>query len=119
MLEVRNLTIHIDKENRTIIDNLSFTLNRGDKFAVIGLEGNGKSTLLKAIYNPQSLDYCDVKGVINIKGKVGYLPQTILEEWYDVPVYDYLLKEYPDSEIKLESYELLGKLDQVLFTLKI
>lgn len=118
MLEVRNLAIHIDKENRTIIDNLSFTLNRGDKFAVIGLEGNGKSTLLKAIYNPQSLDYCDVKGVINIKGKVGYLPQTILEEWYDVPVYDYLLKEYPDSEIKLESYELLGKLDQVLTRLR-
>ena len=31
---------------------MSFTLNPGDKLAVIGEEGNGKSTILKAIVNP-------------------------------------------------------------------
>ena len=47
MLEVKNVDIAIG--TRYLVKNLSFTLQRGDKLAIIGEEGNGKSTLLKSI----------------------------------------------------------------------
>ena len=52
MLEVKNVDIMIS--TRYLIKSLSFTLNKGDKLAIIGEEGNGKSTLLKSL-----LGICD------------------------------------------------------------
>ena len=78
MLEVRNLTIEKIAEKRTMINDLSFILNQNDKFAIIGLEGIGKSTLLKVILNEDNLDYIEISGDINNKTlKIGYLPQNI------------------------------------------
>ena len=51
MLQIKNLNISHLKDNRVLLQNLSFTLNSGDKAAIIGEEGNGKSTLLKLIYD--------------------------------------------------------------------
>ena len=70
MLQIENLTIHVNKDNRTLIKNLSFVLNENDKYAVVGLEGSGKSTLLKAIYDKNLINYCDVSGKIIKKGKI-------------------------------------------------
>ena len=53
MLEIKNLTIK--GKDRYLTKNLSFTLNNSDKLAIIGEEGNGKSTILKATYpSPQN-----------------------------------------------------------------
>ena len=52
MLQINNLKLIHDKDFRTLIDGLSFTVNPGDKIVIIGEEGEGKSTLLKWIYNP-------------------------------------------------------------------
>ena len=65
MLEIRNLTILVN--GRYIIKDLSLTLNKGDKLAIIGEEGNGKSTLLKTILS--MCDYGETRGTINLKGK--------------------------------------------------
>lgn len=51
MLQIKNLTITHIKDNRVLLQDLSFTLNSGDKAAIIGEEGNGKSTLLKLIFD--------------------------------------------------------------------
>ena len=48
MLEIKDLTISIS--DRYLIKNLNLILNSGDKLAIIGEEGNGKSTLLKSIW---------------------------------------------------------------------
>ena len=53
MIQVKNLNIVHKKDLRTIIENFSLVLNDGDKAVMIGEEGNGKSTLLKWIYDPQ------------------------------------------------------------------
>ena len=50
MLELRNITIHLKKDGRCIADDFCFTLKSGEKAAIIGEEGNGKSTLLKYVY---------------------------------------------------------------------
>ena len=49
MLQVKNLTITHRKDNRVLLDKFNLVLNDGDKCAIIGEEGNGKSTLLKVI----------------------------------------------------------------------
>lgn len=77
MFEVRNLKIKI--EDRYLVKDLSLTLNKGDKLAIIGEEGNGKSSLLKSMLG--ICDYANVDGVINSKGnKIGYLEQSINEK---------------------------------------
>ncbi|NLV99510.1 MAG: ABC-F family ATP-binding cassette domain-containing protein [Clostridiaceae bacterium] len=52
MLQVKNLTITQSRDLRTLVDNLSFHLKADDKMAVIGAEGNGKSSLLRLIHDP-------------------------------------------------------------------
>ena len=47
MLQVKNLTITHRKDNRVLLEKFNLVLNNGDKCAIIGEEGNGKSTLLK------------------------------------------------------------------------
>lgn len=54
-LEIKDLAIGYD--GRTVLENLNFTVKRGEIFAIMGGSGCGKSTLLKhiiGIYPPQS-----------------------------------------------------------------
>ncbi len=86
MLEIKNLTIKMG--DRCLVDNLSFSLSNKDKMAVIGEEGNGKSTLLKAILG--KCDYALVEGSIKVVGKIGYLEQSLDSTYGLTRVYDYL-----------------------------
>ena len=47
MLEVKNLTI--EYENTTIVRDISFTVESGEIYSIIGKSGCGKSTILNAI----------------------------------------------------------------------
>lgn len=59
---------------KIIFDNLTFGIDSGDKIGVIGVNGTGKSTLLKIL---AGLDTADSGKVITMKGlRLGYLPQT-------------------------------------------
>ena len=48
MLKINNLNVTTLK-GRELISDFSFVLNDGEHIALIGEEGNGKSTLLKII----------------------------------------------------------------------
>lgn len=83
MLELRNIKIRLKKDDRQLVDDFSFTLQSGDKAVIIGEEGNGKSTLLKLIYDPAQIEsYCDWEGSVITQSKIAYLPQT-LDQKYD------------------------------------
>ncbi|PAT01451.1 hypothetical protein CI105_06980 [Candidatus Izimaplasma bacterium ZiA1] len=119
MLNIKNISIRKISEDRELIKNLSFVLNQNDKFAIIGLEGNGKSTLLKAILNKNLIDYCEISGEIyKEKIKIGYLEQNIKEVWQNETVIDFLLKEDINSEIEPDSYLKLALLDKMLNQIK-
>ena len=95
MLQVNELTITHRKDLRAILDNFKLTLNDGDKAVIIGEEGNGKSTLLKWIYNPDLVsDYTECNG-IRITGKeiLGYLPQELPELDKQKSLYEYFSEE--------------------------
>jgi len=75
--------------DKTILNNISFLINEGDKCALIGDNGTGKSSLLKLITG----EYTKDSGEITFKKdiSIGYVAQnqdfesqkTIIEELYD------------------------------------
>ena len=87
MLELLNITIDLTQDNRKLTDNFSFSLMPGDKAVIIGEEGNGKSTLLKYIYDPSLTEsYCEVSGKVIKRGRTGYLSQMPSPEEMQTPV---------------------------------
>ena len=98
-----------------MLEDLSLVLNRKDKIAIIGEEGNGKSTLLKILINDPSLvDYISYSGKIDTFDHIiGYLPQSLDKAWLDQHVIEFLLKDSIDSEILLETYDNLAHLNQL------
>ena len=94
MLELKNVTIRLKKDGRTLVDNFSFALNHGEKAVMIGEEGNGKSTLLKFIYQRELIEeYCECSGYIINKGKTAYLPQTMSESCGELSLAEYFGNE--------------------------
>lgn len=76
MLECKDITIRMKNTGRTLVEGFSFTLMPGDRAALIGEEGNGKSTLLRCLYDRSAVeDYCEVEGRVTVRGHVAYLPQ--------------------------------------------
>jgi len=91
LLQIQNLTITHKKDLREIVKNFFLSLNTGDKAALIGEEGNGKSTLLKLIYDARMVeDYAEYTGTIQKKGlKLGYLPQELSGEQREQTIYEF------------------------------
>lgn len=91
MLDIRNVTITNREDNRCIIKDFNFTLNRGHKAVIIGEEGNGKSTLLKFIYDRSMIeDYCDYSGQVTAGIRCGYLKQEADPQWLKMSPAEYL-----------------------------
>lgn len=115
MLEIKALTISIN--DRYLIKNLNLTLNNSDKLAIIGEEGNGKSTLLKSILG--ICEYAEISGNINLKGnRIGYLEQSISADKLDKSVYEFLFideTDYYDKINNLYKYlKLINLTDDIL-----
>lgn len=108
MLIISNLTIVLKKDLRTLIKDFSFVLNKNDKVGIIGEEGNGKSSLLKVLYNPEETSkYLEITGNISIKDeKIGYLPQMIDEEKLNLSISELLNKEIDYSLLDYKKYYL-------------
>jgi len=116
MFDVRNLSIEILQDGRKLINNLSFSLEDGDKLAIIGEEGNGKSTIAKAIIFPERVSqYANITGQIQTNGAViGYLEQILDKDWYDQEIYRYFLKDNPLDDDDYDKYEQFGEIDKIL-----
>lgn len=89
MLSVRHLSIQHRQDLRPLVDDLSFTVSGQDRLAIIGEEGNGKSTVLKILYQPTLVeDYVLFSGQVDRSGEqLAYLPQELPEACRELPVY--------------------------------
>lgn len=73
MLQIKNLTIK-DLKNHILIENFNYSLGNNDKVGIIGEEGNGKSTLLKAIKDKILIeDYTVIEGDIVTDFKISHI----------------------------------------------
>ena len=95
---------------RKVLDDVSFYLNEGDKVGIIGINGTGKSTLLRIIAGAEQADSGEI---IRTKGvRISYLPQipefddngTILEQ-----VMLHLPNDLKEAK-EFEAKSILGKL---------
>ena len=95
MLQIKNLNITHKKDLRILLQDFSCVLNDGDRAVIIGEEGDGKSTLLKWIYNPDIIeDYAEAVGERIVSGeRLAYLPQELPGEYVGKSVYEFFAEE--------------------------
>ena len=65
LLKIENL--HVSIEDKAILKGVNLTINEGENHALLGPNGNGKSTLLKVLMGHPA--YTVTKGKITFKGK--------------------------------------------------
>ncbi len=119
MLETEDLTI--ETTNKPLVHKLNLILNNKDKIAIIGEEGNGKSTLLRTIHNREEVEeYCSVTGEIHKDGLlIGYLEQSLDPAWEDIPASEYFLKDLPSDEVDYDRYTQLNNIFKLFSKLNI
>lgn len=121
---------------KKLIENLSFGINEGEKIGLIGVNGTGKSTLLKIVAGVEEIESGKITKAN--KARIEYLPQnpdydensTVLEQVFNAESeelnllgrYSYLLKEieknYSD-ELNKELISVQEKIDTMnLWTLE-
>ena len=72
-VEVENLSFAYEGSDRKIFNNLSFSINAGERLAIIGENGVGKTTLLKLLMNEVAPQFGVIKWAE--KAKPGYYSQ--------------------------------------------
>ncbi len=84
----------------TILENISFTVNEGDKVGIIGVNGTGKTTLFKVLSGIYGYDSGDIylgKGV-----EIGYLEQNTNFQ-SEKTIYEEVLEVFSDL-MDMENY---------------
>src|SRR5205807_5291456 len=75
MLQVNH--IHLSYGPRLVLDNISFTVAPGEKAGLIGVNGAGKSSLLKIVARVQEAD----GGTVMSPRSYGYLSQDVAHDY--------------------------------------
>lgn len=86
VLSVKNLRLRAG--DRTLADNIGFTVRRGEKIGIVGANGTGKSTLLKAIQNKIPTNGGSIEWSKNVK--ISYFDQENSQLDFDKTVIDEL-----------------------------
>lgn len=85
ILTVKNISFRYEKGNGTVLDELNFSLGKGQLYALLGGNGSGKSTLLKllcGVLKPETGKIrFDGRPLHKLKaaetaGRIAYLPQN-------------------------------------------
>lgn len=89
VFEISNITKSF--KNKQILKGIDLVVNKGDIIGLLGLNGEGKSTLIKIILGILSQDSGEVKRNFDIKSDVGVMLQEIsmpekmkVYEWLDM-----------------------------------
>lgn len=95
--------------NKDLFEDLSFTVQRGDRIAIVGENGTGKSTLLKIISGREEIDE---GSLINDRVSVAYISQDFKGDT-DQSVLEYLEKVEAKPKVfeLIKSFGILGVKD--------
>lgn len=118
LIEVQDFTMKFDRT--TVIDSLSFTVAKAETFGLLGSNGSGKTTTIRAllgIYTPNSGSLTIGGTRFRVDGpiKLGYLPEERglykKETAIDIMVYFGVLKGMDRQAARSWSLEYLRKVD--------
>jgi len=127
---VKNVTFRYGNR-KPVINNLSFSIPKGKKIALVGSSGSGKSTIAKLLlkyYEPESgailIDGIDIDEYSNesIRRAISYVPQSI--ELFSKSIYDNIrvtkmnstLDEVKEAAKKADAHEFIRKLPMQYYT---
>ncbi|MBI6872584.1 ABC-F family ATP-binding cassette domain-containing protein [Clostridium aciditolerans] len=109
---------------KVLLNSISIAINEGEKIGIIGINGTGKSTLLRIIAGNEVYEKGNIISSNNLK--ISYLPQqsffdenaTVIEQIFkdDTPVMK-LLREYEGTVKALEQDEKNEELQRKLLNL--
>ncbi len=123
-IEIKNLTFRYGNR-KPALDNISFTIPKGQKVALVGASGSGKSTIAKLLlryYEPENgeitIDGADISEYSNssLRKAISYVPQNI--ELFSKSIYDNIrvsrmnatLEEVKEAAKKADAHEFIKKL---------
>ncbi|TKI90909.1 ABC-F family ATP-binding cassette domain-containing protein, partial [Bacillus wiedmannii] len=87
---------------RILFENVNFTIQHGEKIAIIGPNGSGKTTLLKMIMGNET---AEGEVWISPSANIGYLTQEV----FDLP-----LDKTPEDLFYKETFEERGKVQNLM-----
>ncbi len=100
LLNIENISKRYTE--RMLLDNISFGINQGDKIGLIGINGTGKTTLLKVLAGKEEPDSGRIIRSNNIN--IEYLAQNINVE-LDAKVIEQVFKGNSDNMKVIRDYE--------------
>ena len=87
VLELKNISLSYDKEKKSLLKQLSFSLHKGEVLSIIWKNGTGKSSLLKVITGIEKRYSGEV---IQHTKRISYVPQRIeLEKNFPLTVEEF------------------------------
>ena len=93
-IQIKNVTFRYGNR-KPVLNNISFTIPKGKKVALVGASGSGKSTIAKLLlkyYEPENgeitIDGIDINEISNesLRRSISYVPQNI--ELFSKSIYD-------------------------------
>lgn len=103
IITVKNITVH--NERTLALDDVSFTVNKGEFLTVVGENGAGKSTLVRVILGIAAPDAGEVAISDAARGRIGYLPQqSSAQRDFPASVYEVVLSGCIGQTGKLPFY---------------
>ena len=96
LLTLQNLSLHYP--HKVIFQDVTFTLNQGDKIGVLGLNGHGKSSLFKVIAGLVKPDTTVPPFIYDKNKDYFYVPQelTNLSDW---TIENYFFEFHPEMKV--------------------
>ena len=109
MIKINHLTITQNKDLRDLVSDLNITIQDEEKVAIIGEEGNGKSTLLRTLMGEKLADF-SIRGEIQSDlQSLAYIPQHLPEDLKKKTLHDYFFLDSSDLD-----YSILYRLAEEL-----
>ena len=129
-IEVNNVTFRYGNR-RPALDGISFNIKKGQKVALVGASGSGKSTIAKLLlkyYEPESgyitIDGVDINEYQNssIRRAISYVPQNI--ELFSKSIYDNIrvskqsasIEDVKEAAKKADAHEFIRRLPMQYYT---
>ena len=109
MIKINHLTITQNKDLRDLVSDLNMTIQDGEKIAIIGEEGNGKSTLIKTLMGETLPDFTIRGDIQSDYQSIAYIPQKLPEELKKKSLHDYFFLDFADLD-----YSILYRLAEEL-----
>lgn len=123
-IEIKNITFRYGNR-KPVLNNISFTIPKGKRVALVGASGSGKSTIAKLLlkyYEPESgaitIDGHDINEISNdsLRRAISYVPQNI--ELFSRSIYDNIrvskmtatLEEVREAAKAAEAHDFIKRL---------